>query len=111
MVNIFVLLLLIGEGIILGILFFVLRCKHSKYPDFRVGYHVEDIMGSEEKWDYANKTAGNLCGIFGIVFFVISILMYCLKIGTEIALVIMFVLSIIAVVSILLIPIYLTNKH
>ena len=83
MVNIFVLLLLIGEGIILGILFFVLRCKHSKYPDFRVGYHVEDIMGSEEKWDYANKTAGNLCGIFGIVFFVISALMYCLQIASQ----------------------------
>lgn len=38
--NIVILMLFIIEGSILGILAFVLRYKHSEYPDFRAGYHM-----------------------------------------------------------------------
>ena len=37
-------------GIILGVLAFVLKRKHSEFPDFSVGYHNKKVMESKEKY-------------------------------------------------------------
>lgn len=108
--NIVILMLFIIEGSILGILAFVLRYKYSEYPDFRVGYHVESATESKENWDYTNKAAGNICGIFAMAFFIISVLMYCLKVSVGIAIVVLLVLSLIMAGSVLLIPIHFLNR-
>lgn len=59
----------VPEGAILGILAFLLKYRHSDFPDFRVGYHMGSIMESKEKWDYANQAAGNICGISSAILF------------------------------------------
>lgn len=46
-------LLYLVLALILGILAFVLKKKHTSFPDFRVGYHHRELMESAQKWEYA----------------------------------------------------------
>lgn len=108
--NPFLLLPFIVLGIILAILAFVLKKKHSAFPDFKVGYHDKRVMENKEKWDYANNLAGNLCAGFAVAFFVLLALLYLFKAGTAAALLILFVLSVIAIGSILFLPIVLSKR-
>ncbi len=104
-----VLLLYLIEGVVFGILAFVLKKKRSNYPDFTVGYHDSRLMDSAEKWNYANHLAGNLSGIFAAVFFAVSALLYCAKTSNAKALVLFFILSAIAIGGTLLLPIWLSK--
>ena len=104
-----VLLLYIVLAVILAILAFVLK-NHTKYPDFRVGYHDRRIMNNKNKWNYANSTAGNLCALFAIISLAVAVLLYFIKAGVEAAIVIFFALSITAILTILILPIYLSKK-
>ena len=108
--NPFLLLPFIVLGIILAILAFVLKKKHSAFPDFKVGYHDRREMENKEKWDYAINLAGNFCAGFAVAFFVLSALLYLFKAGTAAALLILFALSVIAIGSILFLPIVLSKR-
>ncbi len=108
--NLFVLLPFMVFSIILGILAYVLIKKFSIYPDFRIGYHDKRVMESKEKWEYANKTAGKLCALWSAVVFSVSILLYHIKLGNKISLIILFTLCIVAVCSILILPIQLSKR-
>ena len=62
-----VLSLYIVFALILGILAFVLKKRHTRFPDFTVGYHDKRVMENKEKWECANHTAGNLCAFFALI--------------------------------------------
>ena len=46
-----VLSLYIVFALILGILAFVLKKRHTRFPDFTVGYHDKRVMENKEKWE------------------------------------------------------------
>ena len=59
----FILLLIyILEAAILGAIAFIVRSKHSEFPDFKIGYHVKEAEADRESWEYANDIAGKLDG-------------------------------------------------
>lgn len=105
-----ILLLYIVFSSILGILAFALKRRYTKFPDFRVGYHDKRIMESKEKWDYANHMAGNLCAFFAVISIIVFALLYFIKADPDITIIIFFVLSTIAILSILFFPIQLSKK-
>lgn len=48
----FILLLIyILEAAILGAIAFIVRRKHSGFPDFKIGYHVKEAEADRESWD------------------------------------------------------------
>ena len=49
-----VLSLYIVFALILGILAFVLKKRHTRFPDFTVGYHDKRVMENKEKWENLN---------------------------------------------------------
>ena len=78
-----VLSLYIVFALILGILAFVLKKRHTRFPDFTVGYHDKRVMENKEKWECANHTAGNLCAFFALVSAIASVLLYLVKASVE----------------------------
>lgn len=64
----FILLLIyLLEAAVLGIVALTLRKWHSKFPDFRVGYHAGTAQTDEKSWEYANETAGKICALFAVL--------------------------------------------
>ena len=106
----FVQLLFVVFALILGILTFVLKRKHSNFPDFRVGYHDKRIMENKQKWDYANNMAGSLCAAFAVVNIAVSALLYFVKASIEMTIIIFLLLSVISIIAILAVPIKLSKK-
>lgn len=107
----FILLMIyILEGIILGITAFVIRKKHSAFPDFTAGYHVKEAEKDRESWDYANETAGKLCGICAYAVLAAGIFCYVMGAGFEIMFALLLILSVAAAGSVLLVPVYLLRR-
>ncbi len=100
----------VPEGAILGILAFLLKYRHSDFPDFRVGYHMGSIMESKEKWDYANQAAGNICGISSAILFAAAALLYGIKAGIGICILLFFALSVPMIAAVLVLPIRLVRR-
>lgn len=105
-----VLSLYIILAFILGILAFVLKKKHSQFPDFRVGYHNQKIMKSKERWECANNMAGNLCALFAVISIVISLLLYFIKANVGTMIISFLIYSIIAILAILIVPVKFSEK-
>ena len=63
-------------ALVLGILSVVLKRKHTKFPDFRVGYHNKKAMESKEKWDRVNAIAGSLCAVFAVAALIVYFILY-----------------------------------
>lgn len=97
-------------GIILAVLSFVLKKKHSEFPDFSVGYHHQAVTESKEKWEHANRAAGNLCAGFAAIIFLVCALLCCLNAATETALALLIFVSVIAILCILIVPAKLAQK-
>ena len=73
----FILLLIyILEAAILGAIAFIVRRKHSEFPDFRVGYHVKEAEADRGSWEYANDIAGKICALFAMVFLAAGLFCY-----------------------------------
>ena len=104
----FMMALFILLGVILGMTAYVLKRKHSKFPDFEVGYHDSRLMKSKKRWDSANNIAGNLCIVFTVVSILCSPISFLLN--KIMSIVLFFVLAIIAIVTILILPIRLSKK-
>ena len=77
----FILLLIyLLEAAVLGIVALTLRKWHSKFPDFRVGYHAGIAQTDEKSWEYANETAGKICALFAVLLLAAGL--FCYKMGT-----------------------------
>ena len=100
-------LLYLVLALILGILAFVLKKKHTPFPDFRVGYHHRELMESAQKWEYANRITGNLCALFAAVAL---ILLLVVKIEGRLALLLFFFFSFLSIAAILALPVLLSKK-
>lgn len=110
MANLFICFLYVLEGIIFGVLGFVLKRKHSEYPDFRVGYHDERWMTDKDKWNYANRMTGNICLVSCIVLVAAAVVLYCCKVPLGANLSVFFALSLLAILGALLLPIVLVKR-
>ena len=110
MANLFICFFYVLEGVIFGVLGFVLKRKHSEFSDFRVGYHDERWMTDKDKWNYANRVTGNICLISFIVFVVAAVVMYCCKVPLGANLIVFFALSLLAILGTLLLPIALVKR-
>lgn len=110
MANLFICFLFILEGVIFSVLGFVLKRKHSEYPDFRVGYHNERFMTDKDRWNYANRVTGNICLISFIVFVAAAVVLYCCKVPLGANLIVFFALSLLAILCALLVPIALVKR-
>lgn len=98
------------EGVVFGVLGFVLKRKHSEYPDFRVGYHDERFMTDKDRWNYANRVTGNICLVSFMVFVVAAVVLYCCKVALGTNLAVFFALSLLAILGVLLLPIALVKR-
>ena len=105
-----VLSLYIVFALILGILAFVLKKRHTRFPDFTVGYHDKRVMKNKEKWECANHTAGNLCAFFALISAMASVLLYFVKASVEAMIILFFVLSGVAVLAVLIFPVRICKK-
>lgn len=105
-----ILLLYIIFAIIVGTLAFVLKKKHSQFPDFKIGYHNKKIMENKETWERANNTAGNLCALFAVIGIVVSAILYFVHVNIGAALIVFFIYSITAILTILIVPVQLSRK-
>ena len=99
MANLFICFLYVLEGVIFGVLSFVLKRKHSEFPDLRVGYHDERWMTDKDRWNYANRVTGNICLISFIVFVAAAVVMYCCKVPLGANLIVFFALSLQATIK------------
>ena len=89
---------------------FVLLKKHSVFPDFSIGYHTKAAVKSKEKWDYANRTAGVVSGVFAGVILAAALLLMAFRAGESAAILCLLAVSVIAVGGVLLIPTRLLKK-
>lgn len=89
---------------------FVLKWKHSEYPDFRVGYHDERFMNDKDRWNYANRVTGNICLISFVAFVATTVVWYCCKVALGTNLAVFFALSLLAILGTLLLPIALVKS-
>lgn len=105
-----ILLLYIIFAIIAGTLAFVLKKKHSPFPDFKTGYHNKKVMENKETWECANNTAGNLCALFAASGIIISAILYFVNINMGVAIIVFFIYSITAILTILIVPVQLLRK-
>ena len=108
--KLFLFLLYVVFALILGGLSVVLKKKHTQFPDFRVGYHNKKIMENKENWDYANNVAGNLCALFAVIGIIVSVILYLHKANMNITIIIFFIYSITAILSVLVLPVKLSKK-
>ena len=98
-------------AVILGVLAFILKNKHSPFPDFRVGYHSSDIMHSREQWERANILAGNLCALFAVLGLLIFAVLYFAQAGMGTTLAVFFVYSISSVIAVLIVPSQIAKRQ
>lgn len=110
MANLFICFLYGLEGVIFGVLGFVLKRKHSEFPDFRVGYHAEKFMTDKDRWNYANRVTGNICLVACIAFAAAAVALYCCKMPLGANLIVFFALSLLAILGTLLLPIALVKR-
>lgn len=110
MVALFICFLYGLEGIIFGVLAFVLKWKHSECPDFRVGYHAEKFMTDKDKWNYANRVTGNICLVSCMIFVAAAVVLYCCKVALGANLAVFFALSVLAILGVLHLPIALVKR-
>ena len=103
-------LLYLVLALILGILAFVLKKKHTPFPDFRVGYNHRELMESAQKWEYANRITGNLCALFAAVALILAIVLLVVKIEGRLALLLFFFFSFLSIAAILALPVLLSKK-
>ena len=104
----FILLLIyILEAAILGAIAFIVRSKHSEFPDFKVGYHVKEAEADKESWEYANDIAGKICALFAMVFLTAGLFCYIMGLSFIYTFELLLLLTVAAVGCTLCVPVYL----
>ena len=104
----FILLLIyILEAAILGAIAFIVRRKHSGFPDFKIGYHVKEAEADRESWEYANDIAGKICALFAMVFLAAGLFCYIMGFSFIYTFELLLLLTVAAVGCTLCVPVYL----
>ena len=104
----FILLLIyILEAAILGAIAFIVRRKHSEFPDFKIGYHVKKAEADSESWEYANDIAGKICALFAMVFLAAGLFCYIMGLSFIYTFELLLLLTVAAVGCTLCVPVYL----
>lgn len=104
----FILLLIyIMEAAILGAIAFIVRRKHSEFPDFKIGYHVKEAEADRESWEYANDIAGKICALFAMVFLAAGLFCYIMGLSFIYTFELLLLLTVAAVGCTLCVPVYL----
>lgn len=104
----FILLLIyILEAAILGAIAFIVRRKHSEFPDFKIGYHVKEAEADRESWEYANDIAGKICALFAMVFLAAGLFCYIMGLSFIYMFELLLLLTVAAVGCTLCVPVYL----
>ena len=104
----FILLLIyILEAAILGAIAFIVRRKHSEFPDFKIGYHVKEAEADRESWEYANDIAGKICALFAMVFLAAGLFCYIMGLSFIYTFELLLLLTVAAVGCTLCVPVYL----
>ena len=106
--EIFILFLYIVFAFILGVLAFILKKKHSSFPDFRVGYHNKKVMRSAETWKYANNVAGNLCALFAAIL--VFAILYFVQTDLRATIIAFFLYALTAILVILIAPVQISKR-
>ena len=107
----FILLLIyILEAAILGAIAFIVRSKHSEFPDFKVGYHVKEAEADRESWEYANDIAGKICALFAMVFLAAGLFCYIMGLSFIYTFELLLLLTAAAVGCTLCVPVYLLKE-
>ena len=108
----FILLLIyLLEAAVLGIVALTLRKWHSKFPDFRVGYHAGIAQTDEKSWEYANETAGKICALFAVLLLAAGLFCYKMGTGFNIMFGLLLLVSGAGAGSVLFIPAYLLERQ
>lgn len=110
MANLFICFLYVLEGVIFGVLSFVLKRKRSEFPDFRVGYHAEKFMTDKDRWNYANRVTGNICLVACIAFVAAAVVLFFCKVPLGTNIIVFFALSLLAILGALFLPIALVKR-
>ena len=99
------------EGCIFMAVAYILLYRHSPYPDFKTGYHVSSEMESKDAWEYANKKAGHVCDLCGVVLCALAAAQCLLRPGKGISLVLFFGVSVISILCAVFLPAYLLKRR
>lgn len=97
-------------GLILLVVGWGVLKKHSVYPSTQVGYHVEDAGKSREAWEFANRIAGTLSLVCGGVVWLMMAVLWLVKAPFGVCLGIFFALAIVAVGTVIVVPLTLLRK-
>lgn len=107
----FILLLIyLMEAAVFGIVALIVKKRRSKFPDLRVGYHVETAQADEKSWEYANETAGKICILAAVLLLTAGIFCYKMGTGFNIMFNLLLIISGAAVGSVLFLPAYLLRR-
>lgn len=97
-------------GLILLVVGWGVFKKHSVYPSTQVGYHVEDAEKSREAWEFANRTAGTLSLVCGGVVWLMMAVLWLVKAPFWVCLGVFFALAIVAIGTVIVVPLTLLRK-
>ena len=97
-------------GLILLVTGWGILKKHSVYPSTQVGYHVKDATKSRELWEFANRTAGKLSLVCGVVVWLLMAVLWLAKVPFEICLGLFFALAIVTICAVIFVPLGLLRK-
>lgn len=97
-------------GLILLVVGWGVLKKHSVYPSTQVGYHIEDAMKSREAWEFANRIAGTLSLVCGGVVWLMMAVLWLVRAPFGVCLGVFFALAIVAVCTVIVVPLVLLRK-
>lgn len=84
--------------------------KHSVYPSTQVGYHVKDATKSRELWEFANRTAGKLSLVCGVVVWLMMAVFWLVSAPFGLCLGMFFVVAVMSVCLIIFVPLVLLRR-
>lgn len=100
---------------VLGLIFLItgwgVLKKHSPYPSTQVGYHVKDAMENQKAWELANRAAGRLSLVCGVVIWLLMAVLWVAKASFALSLGIFFVVAVMSVCLVILVPLGLLRKN
>lgn len=98
----------------LGLILLITGCgvwkKHSAYPSTQVGYHGKDAAESPEAWKRANRTAGKLSLLCGVLVWLLMAVLWLAKAPFGVCLGTLFVAAAAAVCVVAFVPLGLLRK-
>lgn len=98
-------------GLILLITGWGVLKKYSIYPSTQVGYHVEDAIKSRKAWELANRAAGKLPLVCGVVVWLLMAVLWLTKASLGLCLGMLFIVAIAAMCLVIFVPLGLLRKN